>query len=606
MNPTVPRRESASLTQAIPRRLFRHWAAPLACGALLCGIFPSPAATVTVDPATLSHGYMNVLNLPVSGTFPTSPAGSFNWGSGWGLGDLVSAFSVSGPTNVVTLAPNSVNNPDPWWYVGGGQDGNPGNKIMDANLYAEYTGVYVNQNLTFTGVVYSNALLQATSTNQSGNGWTCYAFLKDFVANYSSFTTTNLLLTNAGPFSITLLTSADPGHHIQWGFETFGPDVWPTDPILQVLGDVQVGAVVFSEPVISIPPASARAVLGNTATFAVTASGNITGYQWKTNGVNLPEGAKYTGTQTPTLSIADCQFADAIQYSVTVSGPGGSPSATNSLTVIDPNKITINPADPWLGYMNWSATPQGWSPGGGGSAWGTASLNASFSGSQLSLSPNTINDANCYWFYNPDGGDCTTAGSRPGSVGAKIMDASMYVETTDLFQGATMTFSGTILNTNLLNTTHTNQEGNAWTCTAFIKDFAPDYSFAVITRVDLATNTGPVFSINYTTLNDVPGRHVQWGFETIGPDVWATDPILPGLGNVVVAPYPFVVVTASVSGRTLTLSFPSVTGYTYTVQYKNNVTDSAWTTLKTLSGTGSPLTATDPTGTHRFYRVIAN
>ena len=39
-------------------------------------------------------------------------------------------------------------------------------------------------------------------------------------------------------------------------------------------------------------------------------------------------------------------------YSVTVTGPGGSASATNSLTVIDPNKITINPADAWLGYMN--------------------------------------------------------------------------------------------------------------------------------------------------------------------------------------------------------------------------------------------------------------
>ena len=184
------------------------------------------------------------------------------------------------------------------------------------------------------------------------------------------------------------------------------------------------------------------------------------------------------------------------------------------------------------------------------------------------------------------------------------MGANMYVETIGLFQGATMTFSGTILNTNLLNPTHTNEEGNGWTCTAFIKDFAPDFSSFVITRVDLATNTSPVFSINYTTLNDVPGRHVQWGFETTGPDVWATDPILPGLGKVVIAPYPYVIVAASVSGATLNLSFPSVTGYTYTVQYKNKLTDATWTTLTTISGTGSTLTATDSHGlANRFYRV---
>jgi hypothetical protein len=477
---------------------------------------------------------------------------------------------------------------------------------MDANLYAEYTGVYVNQSLTFSGVVYSNAMLAASSTNQVGNGWTCYAFIKDFVGNYSSSTSTNLLLNNTGPFNITLQTSADPSHHIQWGFETFGADVWPTDPILPGLGAVEVGAVVFSSPVINLPPAPTKVVQGNTATFSVTAAGNITGYQWKTNGVNLTEGAKYSGTQTPSLSISNCQFSDSIQYSVTVSGPGGSASAAAGLTVFDPNKITINPSDPWLGYMNWTATPQGWSPGNGGSGWGTPDLIALFSGAELILSPNTINDPNCYWYYNPDLGDCATAGSRPGSVGAKLMDANMYIETTGLFQGATMTFSGTILSTNLLDPSHTNAEGNGWTCTAFIKDFAPDYSSSVISRVDLATNSSPTFSINYTTLADVPGRHVQWGFETIGPDVWATDPILPGLGNIVAAPYPNIVLTGSASGPTFSLSFSSVTGYNYTVQYKNNVNDAAWTTLTTRSGTGSTITVTDPLGARRFYRVAAN
>jgi hypothetical protein len=31
-----------------------------------------------------------------------------------------------------------------------------------------------------------------------------------------------------------------------------------------------------------------------------------------------------------------------------------------------------------------------------------------------------------------------------------------------------------------------------------------------------------VFSISLNTIND-PARHIQYGFETIGPDVWITD-----------------------------------------------------------------------------------
>jgi hypothetical protein len=560
------------------------------------------AAVVSVDPAALTSGYMNWFNLPPSGTFPANPYGSQAGQAVWGLADLVSSFSASGLTNVVTLSPNNIADPDPFWYVGGGADGNPGNKIMDANLYNETTGVYTGQPLTFTGVVYSNGLLKANSTNQQGNGWTAYAFIKDFAADYSSSTQTNILLTNVGTFSLTKVISSDPGHHIQYGFETFGPCVWPTDPILPGLGDVQVGAVVFSQPVISIPPAAAKVALGNSATFSVTAAGDITGYQWKTNGVNLPEDAKYGGTQTPTLTISDCQLSDAKPYSVTVSGPGGSASATNSLTVIDPSKMTINPADSWSGFMNVTGTEQ--SPGDFGTGWGVADLKASFSGSQLVLSPNTIGDPNCYWYYNPSFA-CEGAGTNAGAIGAKTMEANMYVESTGVFQGANVTFSGTVLNTNLLNSTSTNQLGSNWTCIAFIKDFAPNYSSFNSATVDLGALASPVFSVTLLTLDDAPGRHVQIGFATKGPNVWATDPILPGLGQVVIAPNPAVVITARLSGTSIDLSFPSVIGYSYTVQYKNKLNDANWTNLSPATpGTGSTVVVTDTHGLpNRFYRV---
>jgi hypothetical protein len=285
--------DSTSVTPSTRKKISRRCSALLACSPLLLGTFQGHSAVVTVDPTALTSGYMNVLNLPSSGTFPANPPGAYQFGSAWGLADLVSSFSLdlgTSTTNIVTLAPNNINDAGPYYYLAGADTA--GQKIMDANLYNETGGVYAGQPLTFTGVVYSNVLLRANSTNQQGNGWTCYAFIKDFVANYSSSTQTNILLTNAGTFSITKLISADPTHHIQYGFEMFGPCVWATDPILAGLGDVQVGAVVFSVPVISIPPATTKVAQGNAATFSVTAAGNITGYQWKTNGVSLPESAK--------------------------------------------------------------------------------------------------------------------------------------------------------------------------------------------------------------------------------------------------------------------------------------------------------------------------
>lgn len=172
--------------------------------------------TVTVDPGTLTSGYMNVFNLPSAG-------GAFQFGSGWGIADLTASFSGS----VLTLGPNQIGDPDPYWYTPSGGPGATGNKIMDANLYNETTGTYVGETLTFAGTVLANSLAGQAA---QGNGvvWTSVAFIKDFAPDYSSFVSVTAPLT-AGAFSIDLLTSADPGHHIQYGFETIGSDIWATD-----------------------------------------------------------------------------------------------------------------------------------------------------------------------------------------------------------------------------------------------------------------------------------------------------------------------------------------------------------------------------------------
>lgn len=109
---------------------------------------------------------------------------------------------------------------------------------MDANMYIETTGVYTGQTLTFTGDVLSNTLFG--HVNQLGNGWTSVAFIKDFASDYSSSVTVTAPLVN-GIFNISLATINDPTRHVQYGFETIGPDVWSTD--VAPYGSIQIAAV---------------------------------------------------------------------------------------------------------------------------------------------------------------------------------------------------------------------------------------------------------------------------------------------------------------------------------------------------------------------------
>jgi hypothetical protein len=198
--------------------------------AFLCGAVQSNAVTVTVDPSQAWIGYMNVFNLP--GSPPNYPPamGAYQFGSAWGTADLTATWS--GP--VLTLGPNSINDPNPYWYIPSGGPGAIGNKIMDANMYVEI-GSLPGQTLTFTGDVLANTLLG--STDPLGNGWTSVAFIKDFAPDYSSYNTVTIPIA-PGPFSISLATVNDPTRHVQYGFETIGPDVWITDS--PQYGNIQV------------------------------------------------------------------------------------------------------------------------------------------------------------------------------------------------------------------------------------------------------------------------------------------------------------------------------------------------------------------------------
>ncbi len=193
----------------------------------------------------------------------------------------------------------------------------------------------------------------------------------------------------------------------------------------------------------------------------------------------------------------------------------GAVAAASSFAAADVN-VGVASALPWIGYMNVSNLP---SAGGAfqfGSGWGTADLVAVFTGEVLKLSPNTIGDTNEYWYQG--------AGTNPGGPGApgnKIMDANMYVQD-DALAGSTVNFSALVLD---------NSFTSAHSSVAFIKDFAPDYSSFTTTTIAL---TPGVFSISLATVGG--GHHIQYGFETVGVNVWVTDTAPFGFAEITAAP----------------------------------------------------------------------
>lgn len=198
----------------------------------------SSGNTVTVDPSETWLGYMNVFEINRT-TTPPSQAG-FVFGSPWGFADLVASFDAN---NCLTLSVNSVDDPNPFWYLPSGGPGSQGNKWMDANAYVEKTNDpnYSGVSLTFEGTVKSNTF----TANH-----TARAFIRDFAPDYSSFQEASVLLTSDN-FSITLSTIAAPGRHVQYGFNVQGENVWITDAA--AFGTVVVGGA-------SAPPV---ALVGN-------------------------------------------------------------------------------------------------------------------------------------------------------------------------------------------------------------------------------------------------------------------------------------------------------------------------------------------------------
>ena len=238
----------------------------------------STAVTLKVDPSKPWVGYLNV--------FDTNSA--YVFGSAWATADL--RATVSG--NTLTLAPNTIADPDPFWYV---TTNSPsiGNRLLEANYYVETPGFWPDQTVTFTGTVTGDTLLSLNNTNPNGQGWTAVAFIKDFASDYSSFDIQTAPLNN-GTFTVTHPTGPDTLRHLQYGFYVYGPNVWPTDPVLPSYGNIQIAQLTGPSitPVLSGGNLNLTFPTDAACYYTVQCKTNVTDATWTslavTNGTGSP------------------------------------------------------------------------------------------------------------------------------------------------------------------------------------------------------------------------------------------------------------------------------------------------------------------------------
>jgi hypothetical protein len=537
---------------------------------------PPTSSSVYIDPSKGWQGYMNWS--PSLWTTANFPGGGGVGSSGWGIGALQASFSGA----LLTLSPNVNvydNTSDAYWVNPDGTGAN----LMDANMYVQ-DDTLAGQTVTFSGYVWNANLSPELPDNLDIP--TCVAFIKDLSnPSYSLVTevTSNLLgtLPANGFFSITLQTTA--GDNIQYGFETMMPDANPTT--VASLGTVVVASnAPPAGPVVTgiLPASPAYVTLSSNVTLVGSVSGGsapVT-YQWQENGVNLTDGSGISGSHTTTLNLTSTSATSEGNYSL-VAKDGNNRTSTNSTYVVifNPANLTLDPNASYDGYVNGFANSGG-TVGGydTGFTYPTSLLRGSIVNNEALVQPNTslyANDlGNAFWI-NADG------------TPAQFVEQDYYIQN-DALAGNNLTYNGYCVSDSI---------DSSYVFSAWITDFASNYGSSTTTNVILTA--GQRFSLSLASSN--PGDHIQYGLRLLGLDNSPSSPLT--LGSAYVSVPPAGLSVSRVSGANK-LSFSSVAGHNYTIQYKNNITDATWTNLNTTLGTGAGLTISDSSATgHRFYRL---
>jgi hypothetical protein len=183
----------------------------------------------------------------------------------------------------------------------------------------------------------------------------------------------------------------------------------------------------------------------------------------------------------------------------------------------EPNAVDSNPDQAWTGYMNVFEIDADGVQGGYqfGQGWGVADLQTTLNvdAPNIILEPNfnAYNADDAYW-------------SNGEGEGNKFMEASTYVESGDAFNGADLTFTGSV---------YENTLGDAHTASYFIKSLDPTagYSDSLGGAYVFEMPASGEFSVTVDGALLPAGQIVQYGFVVTGRNA---NPENTGYGRVVI------------------------------------------------------------------------
>lgn len=537
--------------------------------ALLGSLHALAQSTVSVDTTKNWIGYMNVFDLN----------NAYQFGSGWGIADLDAYFTG---TNTLTLTPNTSidrDKPnDPYWWVGG-TNGAP-NKIMDASMYVQ-DDTLAGQTVTFSGTCLTNSLT---------GDYSVVAFIKDFIPDYTQNTPATVTLSPGQPFTVNLQTSA--GHHVQYGFETIGPNARVAT--VGSLGQV-VLAVNNADPSLGTV-ASQILVEGQTANFSIAAKGTAPfAYQWSygnaTDTNNLVDGGRISGSQTKSLVITNIAASDAGTYFVTVTNSVGSGTAQASLAILPLAQAKTNLLiDPGFESGIFATTPTAGWLNYNGAAYQTTANNYPNGGPNVQV----LDGIGCFLAYstgpNTYNGCYQTHPANPGEAFAA--DAWFFTSSSDPITGTGtadleikfLDAGGNLVGYARSAALDANSAQDTWIHLQVTNVFATDYV------TSLGTSQAPVAPTGTAAIQVQVTYHADTGGTVYVDEATAA----------LKAP----VATAVAHGGSVNISFPTLYGPTYQVLYKTKLSDTGWQVLSEVTGDGTVKTVSDKeTGVTRFYVV---
>ena len=394
-----------------------------------------------------------------------------------------------------------------------------------------------------------------------------YRWLKNNVTlnnggKISGATTSNLTLTG--------VLGADAGNYTVVVTNNFGMATSSPPAALAVI-----------DPFITSPPVSRTNNPGTTVNFSVAAAGTATlSYHWFKNGGLLSNGGNISGATTTNLAISSVSGGDVAGYTVVVSNSFG--MVTNSppafLTVADPF-ITSQPAN----RTNNAGTTASFTV----TAVGTPTLNYFWfkNGSLLSnggnISGATTSNLTVANVLGADGGAYTIVVSN--SVGSATNSSPAVLTVIDPI----ITVQPSSL---------TNYAGTTASFTVGAYGTAPLYQW-LKGGVPITGATNATFSLASVTTNDAAG------YSAVVSNFFG-NPVSSNAVLTVVPP--LAIQSVVVSNGLATLTWNSINGLGYRLQYLDDLTTTNWTAVTPdIFATGPTATGTNAASSNqRFYRVL--